>query len=156
MKKVRYLAGLAGLVPAAAAVAMPATAHAAAAEPGTAVPAKTVSLGHVRAPAAAIATHQWSCFDPEGKSRIPHGWCNGSIINGPSPFFDHNGASDGSVHNNSRVKITCWYRDANGLEDHVVRINPPGSAPPYAVSGHIHDANVSFSFTPASSLLKHC
>jgi hypothetical protein len=156
MKKVRYLAGLAGLVPAAAAVAIPATAHAATAEQGTAVPAKTVSMGQVRAPAAAIAAHQWSCFNPEGKSHVPHGWCNGSIINSPATFYSHSGQPFFALESGSRVKVTCWYRDARGLEDHVVRINPVGSAPPFAVSGHVHDANVSFGNTPASELLNHC
>src|SRR5690348_13250817 len=102
MKKVRYLAGLAGLAPAAAGVVTGTAAHAALAggSPGRDAPAgaKTVSLHHLTARGVYPAL-AFSCFDPDG-GYYDH--CNAPIIHGPVQV------SLGYLYDGDRVRVTCY------------------------------------------------
>jgi hypothetical protein len=160
MKKVRYAAGLAGLVPAAAGVMIPAAAHAAtaagSADQGAAAAVKTVALRHLQAAAAPAVAHVWSCFDKEPDGL--YGWCNGSIVHGPAPFYPRNGGSY-NLHDGSRVKITCFYSgkvvSGDKYWDHVVRETNRSGYFNYT-SGHIADYYVSLGNQPPVGLLHSC
>lgn len=160
MKKVHYIAGLAGVAPAAMGFIAPAMAHAAPAggpaERGTSAPAKTVSTHQIKAPALAENT-VFSCFNPRANGTFE--WCNAPIINGPADFYSHNGAVLFQLHDGDRVKVTCWYTGASfhgdPYKDHVVREHIGGAF--YSYSGHVNDYHVNFSgLTPNSLPLSHC
>jgi len=159
MKKVRYLAGLAGLAPAAAGVMTGTAAHAslAAGSPGhdtsaAVKAAKTVSLHHLTATAVS-ADPVFSCFNPKSGY---YGHCNAPIIHGPAELVSGLGASVLTLHNGNRVEVTCWYRDNRGLiQDHVVREHVGSKY--YYIIGHVSDYNVNFSgLYPYSLPLRHC
>ena len=118
MKKVRYLAGAAGLVPAALGLAaLPAAAHAATSTSSTASTGKSVSLHHVRA-----ATQDTSC-DGKTYETIPasggtvrgHFWntlgssvCVGTIV--MSMYFSHTHCKNAHAFVTSNGFETEWSR----------------------------------------------
>jgi hypothetical protein len=159
MKKVRYIAGLAGLAPAAAGVMTGTAAHAAQAggsaghdASALAKTAKTVSL-HYPTARTVTADPVFSCFN--AKSGY-YGWCNAPIIHGPTELISGLGASVLTLRDGNRVKVTCWYRNNLGLiQDHVVREHVGNTY--YYIVGHVSDYNVNFSgLYPYSLPLRHC
>jgi hypothetical protein len=159
MKKVRYVAALAGFAPAAAAAMTGTAAHAAAAagSPGQHVPAraksaKSVSLRHLSARTLAPDL-VYSCFGSHS-GFFDH--CNAPII-GNTWLFSPNGNMLQPLHPGNRVEVTCWYRSASHgrIQDHVVREHV-NSIFIHSV-GHVSDRFVSFSNTnPSGAGLAHC
>jgi len=164
MKKVRYLAGLAGLAPAAAGVMTGTAAHAAEAggSPGhdtSARPtaAKSVSLHHLTTRGASAGSTVYSCFSPKS-GYYDH--CNAPIIHAPPPngvpLYSAIDLVLMTLYNGNRVKVTCWYKSSRGaVQDHVVREHVGNTF--YYKVGHVSDYNVDFSgLYPKSVPLRHC
>jgi hypothetical protein len=153
MKKVRYLAGLAGLAPAAmigpAAYAAPAApaGHDAAAATST----KAVSLNHLRAQRVAVDT-AYSCFDLDSGV---YGWCNAPLISS-TLLINSKGFAELAMFKSNRVKVTCWYKSSRGnIQDHVVREDVSGRE--HHLRGHVSDLFVNFSDqNPSVVGLAHC
>jgi hypothetical protein len=132
MKKVRYMAGLAGLAPAAvlgpAGIAAAATTSAGHDTAATTAATKTVSLHHLRAQRPAV---DFSNF----------GNCN-APLSAPEKLTSRNGGVR-SLPAGTRVKVTCWYHDSKSvIQDHVVRENINGTE--HSWVGHLPDAHVDF------------
>jgi hypothetical protein len=158
MKKVRYLAGLAGLAPAAAGIMTGTPAHAALAgrspahnTSARATTAKTVSLHHLTATAVS-PDPVFSCFSPNNGY---YGHCNAPVIHGPTELVSDLGARVLTLHDGNRLEVTCWFRSFGLIQDHVVREHI-GNRFSYIV-GHVSDYNVNFSgLYPYSLPLRHC
>jgi hypothetical protein len=156
MKKVRYIAGLAGLAPAAAAAMTGTVAHAASAgdSPGHHVStrAKTVSLRHL--PARAVSPDLvYHCYGSHS-GFFDH--CNAPII-GSTAVFSAGGNMLLPLHSGDRVEVTCWYRSSahNRIQDHVIREHIFSTY--YHSPGHVSDRYVNFSKTNPSGVgLAHC
>lgn len=147
MKKVRYMAGLAGLAPAAvlgpAGIAAAATASVSHDTAATTASTKTVSLHHLRAQRPAV-DKDYSCFDLE-KSRSGD-FSNFGNCNAPLSASEKLTSRNGGVRSlpaGTRVKVTCWYHDSKSvIQDHVVRENINGTE--HSWIGHLPDAHVDF------------
>jgi len=169
MKKVRYVAGLAGLAPAAAGVMTGTAAHAAPAgdSPGRTAPAvaksaKTVSLSHLRALDARV-DRVYSCFDFKSGH---YGWCNAPVTGRNAShralFYLSIPPFAYSVYNGDRMKVTCYYTGAShygdSYYDHIVREDSlSGVEGPDYRTGHMYDYFINFSNqTPKAVGLRHC
>ena len=129
-KKVRYLAGLAGIAPA------------------------TVGFMAQATPANAAT---WSCFNklPNGN----YGWCNATIVSGPAKFYSHYYGFTYKLPTGDRVKVTCWYSGTGSGDpfwDHIVREKSITglSGGPWYKSGHVADRYVSLGGYPYRLLNK--
>jgi hypothetical protein len=157
MKKVRYLAGLAGLAPVAAAGGMTGTAAHAETAGGSpsrdaSAVAKTVSLHHLTTRGVSPDLI-FSCFDPDGGY---YGHCNAPIIHGPVSV------SKGHLYDGDRVEVSCYVtgRSTHGdiYYDRVIREHSLNhNVGPYYYSFFVPDYNISFSgLTPNSLPIRHC
>jgi hypothetical protein len=159
MKKVRALAGVAAMVPAAAAVMAPVAAHAAtangSADNGTARSGKTVSFGRQ-------ANTVTPAFDATRLSPINPGPTWASITRGPAPLWTPSNRVHTRLNNGSgnSVFITCYYSGNTGFGsdpfwDHITMYNKNHST--FAFTGHVadHYANLLGHF-PASFGIPHC
>ena len=143
MKKVTYIAGLAGMVPLAAGFMAPAAhaAQAGSAEPQALTTGKTVSLHNVRQ--APLVDHVYHCSAGGGY----HCWA--PIIHGPAPFTSHNGAVLSPLHDGSMVEITCYYTGTkvhgDPYKDHVTGIISRNGQIGDSANGHVSDYYVNLS-----------
>jgi hypothetical protein len=136
MKKVAYIAGLAGMVPAIAGFIVPGAANAATTDAGT--QAKTVST---RPAITASTGGLYTCTGPAGKAGRR---CYTSIYNRPNGtrFYSPNGAYS-IISNHAEVTISCYYSGDTGFPtdkywDHVISVN-------YSpIIGHVADKWVNF------------
>jgi hypothetical protein len=145
MKKVRYLAVLAGVAPMAGGLIAPAAAQGAPVRSpslrDSSAPAKTVSLRPVET--RGTAPDAYSCYHlGTGSSH-----CNASIIHGPTWVYSPNGGKILELHDGDRVEVTCWYTNGtsvggDNIVDHVVREHISGSF--HYISGHVYDYYVDF------------
>jgi hypothetical protein len=138
MKKVRYMVGLAGIVPAAAGFMVPAAAHAATTPGGTAArdasaTAKSVNLRHIAEPDVDLRDVAVS-------------------ILGTSVYFNSRYGSkylmNPKGHTGDKVKVSCYY-SGTGLPDpywdHVIyEKSLSGVQGPFSLVGHVADSYVNF------------
>lgn len=150
MKKVRYIAGLAGIVPAAAGLMIPAAAHATTTPSETAArdasaTAKSVNLRHIAAPDVDLRD-------------VPV-----SIL-GTSVYFNSRYGSKYLMNVSGhvdKVKVSCYY-SGTGLPDpywdHVIyEESLSGVQGPFTLVGHVADSYVNFGGrNPKAVDIPHC
>jgi hypothetical protein len=142
MKKIAYIAGLAGMAPAITGLVAPGAANAATtAATGTGTQAKTVSIQPVKATADFN-----SATDCHGAAFSPKRYCSTSIYNRPdgTQFFFHSGGST-IIPDGTKLRVTCYYSGDTGFPkdpywDHVTRVKIDG----FSYSGHVRDKWVNF------------
>jgi hypothetical protein len=139
MKKVRYVVGLAGIVPAAAGFMAPAAAHAATTPRETAVQdasatAKTVNLTHIARPDITAGSVSTS-------------------IDANSVYLNKRSGGKALMYSGDWVKVSCYYRgtgaSGTGLPDpywdHVIyESSLNGVFGPFHDIGHVADSYVNF------------
>jgi hypothetical protein len=121
MKKVAYIAGLAGMAPAITGFIVPGPANAATTNAGT--QARTVSTHHVTAESAGAA---YSCYGPAGKAGR---YCYTSIYNRPDGTrFYYPDGSYSIISNHAELRVSCYYSGDTGFPtdkywDHVTSVS---------------------------------
>jgi hypothetical protein len=149
MKKVAYIAGIAGMAPAIAGFIAPGAANAATTGAGT--QAKTVSTHPVTA-----AAGDYTCHGPAGE---PGRYCSTSIYNRPdgTQFFFRSGGST-IIPDGAKLRVSCYYSGDTGFPkdpywDHVTMLSG------LPIVGHVRDKWVNFGgefpFSPGPAL-PHC
>jgi hypothetical protein len=148
MKKVSYVVGLAGMVPAAAALMAPAAANGAAAP--SQAPSRDAAAAVKASAPAGTRTVNLHHVTTEDLFNGVSGYA--SVIRGPATLYLHSG--DVTVYDGDLLYVQCYYLGAPYPDpdwDHVTReYSIDGHYGPWSGIGHIADSFINFSGLTAS------